>query len=645
MMRTYSGVVSVLAITLLWMLLAQLASAAAPPPPPPPDELGPYDIHPEFKAWLGDPEYALTSQWTSRRYLYEGGQPIAPIYVAVGETIHCKDTSEDPDPVMDGEGTVDDDIASWEWSPEGQGSGGEYDKVVQENDGEFIVQCTVDDADPSEDPQQTSMMKFKAVTIDYVVVRPNSDPELLNIAQQSSGSFEGYAYSNGDDELPYYDGLGNPIPGRPNDDIQVQAVFEWSFEPAELGNVDAVQDTAWTHLWHHNLTGEGTITATYTKVTPHVSGSANVKIVNGQYFIDLTGINYDEVQNVPMNAKAPASCDGTGSVGEMKAKVVIEGEANTDYDISLSYDSDNLNIIDPDFSITTDGEGEGEAEIVLSAHGVLWQSSSLEDITISVEMRPDGGGDVLASSKEPVTVYLLRFAELENCTYNDPQSSGHATTSVEGFWAEATATSAGLLEHASLEEDFTMRVEALPSGSLKGQAKARAQVSFSTSIHWYLVKGSWEDGPTVQLSVSWGIVTFELAPAGANNVAGLACDMAVKMPSHADWQQYGGGMGSAFEQSTAQHEVGFGEYYDEWEDTVPAQYNVPDGEERTYSVGSPTQTFTVKLLLTIAARTSLPWAGPANWCSGCGASGSIDSNQGTDVEDLDGVFEIVEIAE
>jgi len=653
MKTTLKGMIFLPLPVVLFLVLSHVPVAGAVDPP---EE---DDINPHFVAKVGTPGGGETVAWS----VFGGSPPNPPHKVAVGETVHCTDHSWDKDELADGDDNYVTDPINQRWwyvgASEEKYTSEQEDKTFDwliEAAGEFIIRQKVEDDSPVVSKNDTvltdSSAKFYTLALEYITLTPGyggsieGDEIVIDISTNAIIDGTGYNYTytgDGRDGERCYDNLGRPIPGYPLDDIQLSAAYDWSFSgPMLLAALDPAQDCTWTKLYPYGLTGRGTLTATYTKQEPNVSGSARVKFVNGDYFIDLTGINYDEVQNVPINGKAPASCDGTGSVGEMKAKVVIEGEANTTYDIVVSEDCFDLSIPDPDFSITTDGQGQGEAEIHLCA---LSGAEPTEYVEITAEMQPDGGGDPLASTEEHVMLYKFFFPGLGDCTWDDDQPSTNGFADVGDFKAGAKTVVGGMTEFGRLEEHFDMRVRCDPEGAFSGTVNARARITFRVNGCWKLTKGFYENDGTVGVSITAYFLTASVSASGPDDVALLAGDWAVKMPSHSDWQQYASGLTSAFEKNTTEFTVMYPPMtWESREDSFLQDHPVNDGQQRTYSVGNSTQTHTVELKLDFDVRTTDPWIPDTG--QGCTAEGSLrgmtgDTSVSSILEEKDGVYEIV----
>jgi hypothetical protein len=517
----------------LWHVPLAAPPGGDPPPPPPGDD----DINPHFVATVGTPGggQAVASS------VFGWNPPDPPHKVALGETVHCTDGSWDKDKVPDGQNNYQSDPINQRWwyvgSSQEKYTSDEGDKAFDwliEQAGEFIIKEKVEDDSPVLTKDDTYLTdcsaKFCALALEYITLTPGDqgasvpddeivvDISICTTSVRIDGTGYNYTYTgDGGDGERCYDNVGKPIPGFPLDDIQLSAAYDWSFQPLTLAYPNPAEDCAWTRLWHYGLTGRGVVTATYTKQDPHITGSAPVKFVKGSYFIDLTGINYDEVQNVPINGKAPASRDGTGDVGEMKARVVIEGEPNTTYRVDVWDDSSKLSVVGAPSSLTTNANGTAQDQFEIHAVGTT-PSTQLEDITMSAAMWPSGGsGDPLAQTEEAVTVYEFYFL----VTPKEGSPGGLGTEKhiweqdlYAGVEAWHESSSVGTDSAAGLHSDFDVSVDTRPAqiyeeGELTLLARLNMQMvdfRFETTI----VKAYPPATQTPDLSISFWILSVSI---------------------------------------------------------------------------------------------------------------------------------------
>jgi hypothetical protein len=443
-----------------------------------------------------------------------------------------------------------------------------------------------------------------------------------------------------------YDQWGQPLP---QNDIEIAAAYDWSFAPALFGHVDPATNRTWTHLWHHNMTGTGVIAATYTKQSPSVTVSVPAKFVSGDCFIDLTGINYDEVQNVPINGKADAEHDGTGDVGEMKAKVIIEGAANTTYTIQITDDSQKLDIASAPTSLITDGDGKAEKEFELHAVGTD-PSSTTDEITMSASMQPYGGGDPLASTEERLCVYKFEFMPFGDPIFDDPDftAADNEVCDVSAFKVGTGSAGAAVQCHSCLEERFVMNVRAVPGTAFSGSVRARAKVYYEVDALCSVVKGWWEFGDTFGANVDFAIVKFNIPITGGAEVALASFDKAIKFADN-DWVEWGD-----WTIDTRNVMVPYGsrckfqsfpnaDYGHTVSDEIPGS-----NDDRLYQL--PGDGYTIALMVCEAAKTTEAWSGGWYGCSilndhtddqGWTWNSHYDMDmQATTIEEHDGVFEI-----
>ena len=507
-----------------------------------------------------------------------------------------------------------------------------------------------DDFDPGE-----ATIAFEVRGVDYIVVMP----DVVEIETGNIRWFYAYCYNYGSDATRHWADNGDAIPETADDDRPVRPIIAWDVGPFEL---DYELSTYWSDgrtllrsVEENGQTGWGEVLAychgSWQQQGDEVWDSGYFHLVAGNYSIDIQDTDGDKyLRNLPINGKD----DVTDEVGEIRAKLEIEGPADGDYHVTLSESSSKISLDPTTLEGTFDSEGKAERTFdVISTSST--PSAALEDIEITAEIRETSQGDVEAQTDELITAFRFLFAPLGDYTYHDPESSGHGSTDDDDFEAWAVTDTGNLREYASLEEHFTMKVVDYRSGAFDGEVSARGKIEFRPKIQWHVLKGNDENDGTEQITIEFYIVSFSLSSTGPDDVAGIAYDLAVKMPSHTSWQQYGGG-GNAFDVSTREYTVDWPEYYDEWEGAVLPVQNVADGTARTYSVGDETETHTIKLLLEVATKTSDPWDGPepGDVTSGCDADGSIEGRKGvaespfpwligdTHLEDLDGVLEITE---
>lgn len=490
----------VLLVVLAIALVGILPALGAGTPQP-----GPYDIHPAFSAQVGQPEPGVPGTDFADS-TYGESPPDPPHYVAVGETIHFVDCSQDWDVLADGQGSeaIDWINQRW-WHVDGvqrkytnQQSDYAFDWPVA-SPGQFIVKEKVEDNPPVVTKDDTFLwwcsMKLYALGLEYIFLEPGSggtvedNSILIDIGSGSHASITGhgynYTYTGGNrDGLRCYDDLGRVIHDQygqplPQDDVAIAAAYDWSFFPTQLGHVDLPSNSTWTYLYHNDMTGTGVITATYTKQTPNVTVCVPVKFVNGDYFIDLTGINYDEVQNVPINGKAPANRDGTGNVGQMKAKVIIEGAPSTSYAIEITDDSAKLDIVGAPTSLTTNGEGKAEQEFEIHAVGTE-PSASTEEITMTASMHPDMGYDLLASTEEKLCVYKFSFHADWGAAPNDSMGDEFALWKgppADVIMAWQITSAPGARTAAVIAHKYETSIRTQPGGAWSGEVSACMRVT------------------------------------------------------------------------------------------------------------------------------------------------------------------------
>ncbi|MBN2561378.1 MAG: hypothetical protein JXQ75_10660 [Phycisphaerae bacterium] len=529
---------------------------------------------------------------------------------------------------------------------------------------------------PTHDPAKSKTGPVKRICgVDYVIVAPNE----AKVATEGQVTLTGKAYDLGGDEERHFNDAGEIIEGTADNDTLLEESFTWTRFAFCLGYVDP-EEGATTAFNAGQMAGQCRVMATFDEDpedpdNPTVSGSALV-VIEGECSIDLVGINFDDVQDIPLNAALPLSRDGTGTVGRIKAKVLVAAAPSTEYRVVISRfgeggilvagheNSDFIILKTPEGSlvmataggsmiaVTTGEEGTAEMEIELYADEGCFPSAATggdELCAYLCEVPPEGQDWLVASATtdDTLTVYKFNYALLPPSIFFLPEHSDNAMFG--DFFVLAGVWSSGVPEYSTLEEHFRMRVETYPQGAFSGRVRSRAHLIFSTQYDWYLAKGGNEEGSPLSLSFDFKFIGVNYTFSGTHAIAAIAIDFASWMPGDDKWHEYGG-EGNTFTKSTAEFPPVYPFPCLVQQDSLTVTQHRYDTEERAYSVGNDTETYTVKLGLSTGVKTTRVWSGT----NGCSAQGSIACKDGeydpanpgtiinTHVEDIDNVFEIIE---
>jgi hypothetical protein len=424
-------------------------------------------------------------------------QPVEGDCIARGQPFWVRsDDIYDPDPPGDPPPEYDEIVSAvWQrrdrptggewsdWHTEQQGApeykgNGHYRSVLAQcldADGDYEYKLTVDDeGHPEPDAPAWDTRQVKVRGVDYVIVVPNP----ASVSVGGSVGLTGKAYNMGGDGERHFDDSGNPIEATADNDVQLGATFHWSFDGLNLGELSPTTGPS-TTFTAYTTAGQCHVTATYDPGGANITGAALVIVTSPEgYWIDLTGINYDDVQNVPINGWGPAGVDGTGNVGQMKAKVVITGQPDTEYDVCVTSQNFNKISIGGDvhylFSLTTNSEGTAEQEFELHAESTT-PSAWLEDITLEGEMCEDGASEPCAATQEKITLYQFYFDGSEGDTTDDYESDEHMWSGGDAdtvtSWHEQSGlgddSSCGRLRH------YRVAVWTEPIGAWYGTVKGK----------------------------------------------------------------------------------------------------------------------------------------------------------------------------
>jgi hypothetical protein len=188
--------------------------------------------------------------------------------------------------------------------------------------------------------------------------------------------------------------------------------------------------------------------------------------------VALSGVNFDDIQNIPLNAKVPESMDGTATADQAKirAKVTVNGFHNVDYRVELSETSAGDRIDMPSVvTVITDENGVGSEEFVIQGKT---KSEQLEDVTIKAQII--FFNEVLCEATQSITVYNINMTlgDIDVC----PGTIGHAYAVRWISWCEVNGW-AGMQNAADLECVRYAWFSDDPGGAYNSYVKAKLKIS------------------------------------------------------------------------------------------------------------------------------------------------------------------------
>jgi hypothetical protein len=572
--------------------------------------------------------------------LEEGGEAFQGEYIARDQTFYVIATTYDNDPKDDPQYRKDViSSAVWErrketppsgWTEWAEQSGSTltdtgdrmYETILTQcitEEGKYEFRVKVDDLPQYEpDPEKTSGTKqVEILSVDYVTITCDAAAEngKVYVGVGKSVVLQGHAYNNGDNAT------------SPDDDIEVGATFEWTVDPA-LGTF-SLNNGASTTFTAGQTPGACTVKAT------HPGSGKYVEITVCVVKIDLTGVNFDEVQNVPINGKLPVAKDGFNDVGRVKVKILIDGAYDTSVEVVLSDTSSKLEFAEfQTVWIGTDPNGHAEEMAEIYAVGTT-PSGSLEDITLraelSIKYEPELG--MIADTEEKVTVYKFFFKSPPEVVDTTPAKSDDGGAGYQGYQCWTGSGASGSPCFSSMEIKTVMQILCQPAGAFEGSVKAKAKVHHPEEMCGTIWRGCVEEDGAVSLGISIGIVSASWSSGGSHDRAGFGMDQSIEFLTHGVSPQDHGDWTHNSEQ------VPLPLIYDYNSKTwVHTDGMTRTDELRVYEVGG--DGYDVWLGICIAAKTSRPPGG-----YGVGCSVDSESNISTDVLDVeiteeDDVYEI-----
>ena len=296
-----------------------------------------------------------------------------------------------------------------------------------------------------------------------------------------------YAVADSRDTDNVYDGGWAAIDQSPNLTNEWNIDFDDTYEIAgkSIGQNGLYIDPWWsggTGLKNIMFRVKDDCTA-YIEKPNGIVGTVELHVIRAT--LQLTGVNYETIQNIPINARVPTSMDGPVlghgqpyETAKVRGKVTIAGWPNVEYTVLIEDSCSGTGRIDVPYSVsvTTDYTGAGTNEFTITGTA---KSSELNDIEIAASI--SYVIHTLTDDDQDITVYEIKWekgdvvsadTDCDTSRLNDPKQDPQATS----YYFYLTIPSVSIWPDKTVEGKWT------PHDSIRGAQSIACRPSNPNTI-------------------------------------------------------------------------------------------------------------------------------------------------------------------